>query len=54
MPRMQQSLTRSGALSLWNATSHADRRGHAYPSAPTMQHYGGADHGRPPPLATNS
>jgi len=27
---------------------------HGCPSAPAMQHCGGADHGRPPPLATNS
>jgi hypothetical protein len=39
---------------LGNATSHADRHGHGCPSAPAMQHCGGADHGRPPPLATNS
>ena len=30
-------------LPLWNATSHADRHGHGYPSAPAMQHSGGAD-----------
>ena len=27
----------------WNATSHADRHGHDCPSAPAMQHSGGAD-----------
>jgi len=37
-----------------NATSHAHRHGHGCPSVPAMQHCGGADHGRPPPLATNS
>ena len=37
-----------------NATSHADRHGHGCPSVPATQHCGGADHGRPPPLATNS
>jgi hypothetical protein len=26
-----------------NATSHADRHGHSCPSAPAMQHFGGAD-----------
>ena len=31
------------ALLSWNATSHADRHGHACPSAPAMQHCGGAD-----------
>ena len=29
-------------LSSWNANSHADRHGHGYPSAPPMQHSGGA------------
>jgi hypothetical protein len=38
----------------WNATSHAHRRDHDCPSAPAIQQSGGADHGRRPPLATNS
>ena len=38
----------------WDATSHADRHGHGCPFAPATQRCGGADHGRPPPLATNS
>jgi hypothetical protein len=29
-------------LPLWNANSHADRHGHDCPSAPAMQHSGGA------------
>ena len=40
---------------LWNATSHADPHSRGCPSAPAMQHSGGADVTvRPPPLATNS
>jgi hypothetical protein len=39
---MQQRPTGSGALSLWNANSHAARHGHDCPSAPAMQHSGGA------------
>jgi hypothetical protein len=31
------------ALSDWNATSHADPHSHGCPSAPAMQHSGGAD-----------
>ena len=37
-----------------NANSHAHGHDHSCPSAPAMQHCGGADRGRPPPLATNS
>jgi hypothetical protein len=37
----------------WNANSHANRRGYDCPSAPAMQHPGGADL-TAPPLATNS
>ncbi|MGP0035805.1 MAG: hypothetical protein ACLP4R_14690 [Solirubrobacteraceae bacterium] len=37
-------LDRAGlTLLLRNANSHADRHGHGCPSAPAMQHTGGAD-----------
>jgi len=38
-------LTRSGhpTLLLWTTTSHADPHSHGCPSAPAMQHSGGAD-----------
>src|SRR5450755_972384 len=36
-PRWQSRLPQ------WNVTSHADRHGHGYPSAPAMQRSGGAD-----------
>jgi hypothetical protein len=37
-----------------NAPSHADRDGDGCPSAPAMQHCGGADQADLHPLATNS
>ena len=41
----QPSVTRSEppTLLVWNATSHADPHSHGCPSAPAMQHSGGAD-----------
>jgi len=41
-------------LLLRNANRHAHRHGYSCPSPPPMQHSGGAYHGRPPRLATNS
>jgi len=43
---LQQSRpTGSGrpTLLVWNATTHSDRYGHGCPSAPAMQHFGGAN-----------
>jgi hypothetical protein len=42
--RQEQKCARPDtALPLRNANSHADRHCHACPSAPAMQHSGGAD-----------
>ena len=40
---MQQSRAARRSLLRWKANSHADRHGHGCPSAPAMQHSGGAD-----------
>ena len=38
-----RGVTDGSASSQWNATSHADPHSHGCPSAPAMQHPGGAD-----------